>query len=406
MGLFSTGASFFLNIPAYKDQSLVSNVISGVVTLCLGILFYLLTTVLPHDNEKIKRTLRALNWGGGIMLFWDILVVVITAFSPTDTPNYLRVIQHIFSTTTFFGTRSVGFAAEPSWLAHILNMVYLPYWFSATISGFTAHPRKLGKISVENIFLVIGFGVLFSTLSREGLAAFILVLGFFFIRLNILGLKKLRNRWSSKASKGIITFVLAIGVIAVYLGAAVGCVFVLSKIDPRMKEVFSFDILKQGGITKYADTLQFGERVTYWQAGWNIFNAHSVLGVGLGNAGYYFQQMLPDKAWSLAEVRRLVYHSTGLLNIKNMWVRVLAETGIVGFSVFLILLVISGYTAVQLTRSSLPMKRTVGWMGISMLISFLIEGFSVDSFALPYLWFTLGMVAATWRWTKADPEGE
>jgi hypothetical protein len=36
-------------------------------------------------------------------------------------------------------------------------------------------------------------------------------------------------------------------------------------------------------------------------------------------------------------------------------------------------------------------------MGVFMLIAFLIEGFSVDSLALPY-WFTLGLAAATWRW--------
>jgi hypothetical protein len=32
------------------------------------------------------------------------------------------------------------------------------------------------------------------------------------------------------------------------------------------------------------------------------------------------------------------------------------------------------------------------------LIAFPLEGFSVDSFALPYYWFTLGLVAACWRW--------
>jgi hypothetical protein len=44
-------------------------------------------------------------------------------------------------------------------------------------------------------------------------------------------------------------------------------------------------------------------------------------------------------------------------------------------------------------------------MGILMLIAFLVEGFSVDSLALPYYWFTLGFVAATWRWSKNN-EGD
>jgi hypothetical protein len=406
VGMISTGVSIFLNTPIYKDQKILTNAASGTATFCVGILFYLLTTVLPHDNKKINQTLRALHWGGGIMLAWDIIASAGYYLSPTDTPNLFRIIQHFFSTTTFFENRSVGFASEPSWLAHVLNMVYLPYWLSATISRFTAQKKRIGKFSVENIFLVVGFGILFKTLSRAGLAAFLLVLGFFFIRLNIWIIRKLSARWNSKTTRGLITAALITGMVCIYVGGAIGIVYLLSKVDSRMKQVFSFELLQQGGITKYTDILQFGERVTYWQTGWRIFNAHPVLGVGLGNAGFYFPEFLPDTAWSLTEVRGLVYHSSGLMNIKSMWSRILAETGIIGFAFFFLLLVITGFTAFQLTHSKQLMKQTVGWMGISMLIAFLIEGFSVDSFALPYLWFTSGLVAATWRWTKADSQGE
>jgi O-antigen ligase len=276
----------------------------------------------------------------------------------------------------------------------------------ATISRYSAERRKIGILSIENILLALGFGVLFSTLSRAGLAAFLIVLGFFFIRFNIWAIRKLIQRWSSATTKGLITVVMVISVIVIYVGAATGLVFVLSKVDPRMKEVFSFNLVKEGGVTKYADKLQFGERFTYWQAGWRIFNAYPIMGVGLGNAGYYFPQMLPEKAWTLSEVRELAYHSSALMNIKSLWSRVLAETGIVGFSLFFLLLVVTGYTAVQLFHSKMPMKQAVGWMGMGTLIAFIIEGFSVDSFALPYLWFTLGLVAATWRWTIPDSSGK
>ena len=405
-GLISSGLSFFLELPAFKNQQILSSVVSGVASLSLGILFYLLTSILPNSNEKIKSTLKALNWGGGIMLFWCISVWAISAVTPGDTPGYLRAIQDIFSTTTFFGKRMVGFAAEPSWLAHILNMVYLPYWLSATVSGFTALNKKWGKVSIENVFLIFGAIVLFNTLSRAGLFAFLLVLGFFFIRLNIWAVRQLSTKWGVQHGKRWITLAVVAGFLMIYLGGATGMVYVLSKIDPRMRDVFSLQVISQGGFDKYANLLQFGERVTYWQAGWNIFNAHPVLGVGLGNAGYYFPQMLPDNAWQLAEVRRLVYHSTALMNIKSMWSRILAETGMVGFAFFLTLLVVTGFTARRLTQSTLPIRKTVGWMGICMLIAFLIEGFSVDSFALPYLWFTLGLTAASWRWTKTEETGE
>jgi O-antigen ligase len=297
-----------------------------------------------------------------------------------------------------FGIRSVGFASEPSWLAHVLNMLYLPYWLSATITGFSAHKKIFKKISIETIFLVFGAVDLFATYSRAGLASFLIVIAFFFVYFNIRVIKKINQRITSNIKKKLITIGIIIGIIAVYCGAVVGVVFVLSKVDERMKDVFSFVTITQGSFTKYASILQFGERVTYWQAGWRIFNAHPIIGVGLGKAGFYFQQMLPDSAWQLDEVRKLVYHSSELMNIKSMWSRLLAETGIVGFSFFLIFLVTSAVTASQLTGNSNKMKQTIGWMGISVLLAFIMEGFSIDSFVLPYLWFSLGLVAATWRW--------
>jgi len=113
-------------------------------------------------------------------------------------------------------------------------------------------------------------------------------------------------------------------------------------------------------------------------------------------------QSMLDSAWQLAEVRGLIYYSTGMMNIKSMWSRVLAETGLVGFAFFLIFLVVSAVTAVQLSRSNRLINKTIGWMGISMLLAFFVEGFSVDSFALPYLWFTLGLVAANWWWSRTE----
>jgi O-antigen ligase len=131
---------------------------------------------------------------------------------------------------------------------------------------------------------------------------------------------------------------------------------------------------------------------------------YPIFGVGVGNAGFYFQKLLPDEAWQLTEVRSLVYHSSNLINIKSLWVRLLAETGVVGFAFFVVFLLAGLYTAKVLIASKNKARQTIGWMGICMLLAFLIEGFSVDSFALPYYWFTLGLVAAAWRWDDGEKE--
>ena len=76
----------------------------------------------------------------------------------------------------------------------------------------------------------------------------------------------------------------------------------------------------------------------------------------------------------------------------------LAETGIIGFALFITFLVVFAITAVEMINSGRGMRRTLGFMGLFMLVALLVEQMSVDSFAMPYLWFSMGLVTAGWRW--------
>ncbi len=140
--------------------------------------------------------------------------------------------------------------------------------------------------------------------------------------------------------------------------------------------------------------LQFAERYIYWTVGWNIFNTHPFLGVGLGNAGFYFPTYLPSYGWSLPEVMQIYFREAALPNIKSLWVRLLAETGIVGFSSFFVWCYLMVRTAWSLRVSSDRIFKVVGWFGLFVLVAFITEGFSTDTFALPYLWVSLGIVSA------------
>jgi hypothetical protein len=290
-----------------------------------------------------------------------------------------------------------GFAAEPSWLAHMLNLVYLAYWLAASLNRTSVHHFRVWKFTFENFLLVGGILVLFGTLSRGGLAAFFSVLALVFILLNIRFIGWLARKWNEK-SKTWLTIIISLGVILAYFCVVFGGLFVLSKVDPRMENVFQFSNPDENQLVKYAEELQFGERVVYWQTGWNIFNDYPVLGVGVGFSGFYFPRYLPDSGWGLSETRKLLYQSPNLMNVKNMWSRLLAETGIVGFSLFILFLFIFAVTAVELIKSRSEKRQTLGYMGVFMLTALVLEEFSVDSFALPYLWFTLGLVTAAWRW--------
>jgi O-antigen ligase len=401
IALISTALSFLYLVPMYKSNTLIRAVFEGVATFVIGFFFYLVTTAVPNTDKKLSTTLKVLNWSGLVMVIWALFYFVVTIVSNDATRDVLQTIQFQFTTSRLYDNRAMGFASEPSWLANLLNLLYLPYWLAATLTRFTAHKKKFWKFSLENLLLALGIVSLYATLSRAGYFAFFLVLGFLFIKLNVYMVKRISQRWSSNRMRTLLNVLLVAAIVLTYLAIVFGTLYVFSKVDPRMADVFSVQFLKERGFAKYLDKLQFGERITYWQTGWRIFNAHPLFGVGLGNAGFYFKQLLPDYAWQLSEVRVYSYHSGGLLNVKSMWMRIFAELGIVGFSVFFVFLLVTAFTSSQLLRSSSQFKRTIGWMGIFMLIAFIVEGFSVDSFALPYMWFTTGFVAAAWRWTNS-----
>jgi len=389
--------AFFRESPYYPGSSLTSNLIEALATLGMGILFYIVSTGMPDNDKKISLTLKAVNIGGAIMLAWSLAQFFIW-LAAHGYPHWARDFQRAFSTTILFAKRTTGFASEPSWLAHQLNLVFLPYWLAATIKKTSVYKIRLWFFSIENIFLGLGLAVLFLTFSRGGLGAFMLVLAFLFILLNVKLVRWLLTRWHVKR-RALVSTITACTVFLLYLGIGLLGLFALSKIDPRMETVFQFNAESENPLMKYADNLQFGERVAYWQTGWRIFNDYPIAGVGINYSGAYFPEYLPEYGWQLVETKRLLFGTNHALNIKNLWARLLAETGIIGFSLFLVFLLAGLITSIDLVKRTVQQQAMIGWMGIFMLVAFIIEGFSVDSLALPYYWFTLGLVAATWRWS-------
>ncbi len=396
--IVSTGLSFFINHSGYKDVSVLQSITKGTVTLLIGCGFYLLVSAYLRDEKIIRNTFRCINYSGIVFLIWCGAQAVFWYWTH-DYPGWMKQIQAFLSTGVLFDNRITGLALEPSWLAHQLNMLYLPFWLSATVVGYSAHETRLIKISFENVLLVGGIGALVLSFSRAGWAVFLLMLAYLFIRLNMRLIKWLKTRLFEKKKKNQIaqvafTIVLVIVLIGVYLGGLFGVAVVSSKVDTRMADLFKFSGSIDNPILRYANMLKFGERVTYWIAGWQTFNDHPFLGVGLGNAGFFMIEKLPSFAWTMVEVQKLVYHTSALLNVKSLWFRLLAETGIVGFILFVTWLYLTLVSARTLFRKTNKMARTIGLMGFFMLIGLVLEGINIDSFAMPYLWITAGIVAA------------
>jgi O-antigen ligase len=92
-------------------------------------------------------------------------------------------------------------------------------------------------------------------------------------------------------------------------------------------------------------------------------------------------------------------------NPKNLWIRLLAETGLPGallFAVFLFIVLAGG---LALARRTDRFARFLGAAGVMSWLAILVEGFSLDSFALPTMWIALGLTIAG-CWLLLDGHGE
>jgi len=181
----------------------------------------------------------------------------------------------------------------------------------------------------------------------------------------------------------------------------------LSRVDPRMEDLFDIERYREFGVLGWASQLSFAERIIYWITAFKVFLAHPFLGVGIGGSGFFFTRLTPEFGYGLPEVIEYLFRDNVIPNAKNLWVRLLAETGILGFSLFCAWLSTHLHAARYLEKSGQETEmKAFGLVGQLFMIAVFMEGFSMDSFGLPYLWISLALVISVFRLSKSAQREE
>lgn len=391
--ILSISVSQFLVIPTFKDQSMLRTALSAFITLLVGIGYLALTYSRISNEAEFRQTLKWIYLGGSLMLIWSVTQSSVW-FINGRYFQWMRDFQDIVSLGPLYRQRASGFALEPSWLAHMLNMLYLPMWLAASTSGYSVFKFRLfKKITGEMVLLALGILVLILTLSRVGWITFFCMAAFLVVKWNIRLIRWAQNRFRVfEHRRGFSTVIISTGLVLVYSLLIILAAYGMSRVDPRMADLFSPEFLQLKNMNRYANALQFGERVVYWQAGWEVFNRHPMLGVGLGNAGRWFSQTIPSYGMNLIEVRQLLFRSGDIPNIKNLWIRLLAETGIVGFAFYTAWLFSLFKRSISFSFSRTAITTLAMYWGIFIVIGIILEGFSIDSFAMPFFWISAGII--------------
>jgi hypothetical protein len=402
---------FYLRGTTFFDQSL-----RALVTLAIGLGFYLTITTYLQDRFVIHQALKFIYISGIWLILWSLIEIVLlqTYINPHYFPEWFSSIKSalVFQQPgMLLSNRLTGFAYEPSWYVLIFTLVLFPLWFSAVYQRKSIFKFRLWRFQVEDGLLLAGLIVFMFSFPRIGLLALIVMLTFLsmllarrlFYKIHtwLINHKKFKIN-DSALFRAVLALILLTSALAIIVGTSGIIIHLASQRDSRYQLIIDQVLFaslsdlptSETEIILLARELAFMERTVYWFGGWNIF-ADYPFGVGLGNAGFYIVDRLHSLGYESIEVRNLLYQSNSLINTKSLWFRLLAETGFIGLSVYLTWLYLLWRNSTFIHNSShQPVMQIVGLAGKFFILAHLVEGFSVDTFALPYFWVIAGLISA------------
>ncbi|MCG2788233.1 MAG: O-antigen ligase family protein [Anaerolineae bacterium] len=373
------------------------------LTLAIGLSFFVAAAWMNQDEEQVKFSVRWLMVGLVGHLIWGGIQFV---GLNTGHRAELREIQELFSVRGLVKNKRIsGFTFEPSWLASQLATLYLPWLVAVILSGkalfhLSSFFSKDKRIPWGEIILLLGsLAALLATYSRAGLAVTVLAAGFTFL---IAGRPFLQSAWGwflagfrrsvaqsrlgwIKAAGG--RALLIIVVVAVLAGAGV---FLSDK--GYIARLWTSDMSDFWG---YVSSASLGPRLAYAAGAMPAFDANPLTGVGLGASGFWIYPNMPDELlMGQPEIAQALAPNSGLFpNPKNLYVRLLAETGLAGLALFVAFwlgILADGLAAL---RRNTTFSRFLGAATVFTLAALVFQSVSVDSFAMPELWLNLGILA-------------
>jgi putative inorganic carbon (HCO3(-)) transporter len=309
--------------------------------------FYFVVLAWVDSRQRIRKVLWALLFSTVVTAVFAVYQQIMGGY----TSLLLFLVPQDENSLPWEG-RSTSFLGHPTSLAGYLNLV-LPFALACYLLG-QGKWKKLGGWTIG-----LGFVALVSTQSLGGLLAFVSIL----VLAILCFARSRKERW-----------VLLAGL------CALGCLFYLLR--PILNPVHTEHYVGSDAVS----------RLLLYGAAWNLFMHSPVMGVGWGNfMGLYGSDLSSFSSWLLP----------GVSEPHNIYLKLLAETGLVGLVAFLYLVVQSGRQAWRQMRSShdfLDVALAFGVLGA--LLSVLVHGF-VDfvfheQFATLF-WVLPGLLVASGR---------
>lgn len=376
-----------------RGQGYFDRAIRAWITLVIGLSFFVSAVWMNRTEDDLKFSLKWLLTGLVLHIVWAGIQAVGLRIG---LRGELNEIQNLFSIRGLVKNKRVsGLAYEPSWLAGQLASLYLPWLFASLLSKYRLSRFKW----LEPVLLIGGLGILLLTYSRSG---FVILAAAAFVTFLAAGSETMKDvrewyRAGFRLGQGksqwyrIQASVSRIGVSLIMVGAVVGAGLFLAD-KGYISALWNSSALS---IWDYAIDAYLGPRLAYVTAALSAFQEHPLAGVGLGASGFYIYGNMPD--WALSGIPEISRQLSSLSNLypnpKNLYVRLLAETGLPGFTLYVSFLFTCTAYAWTNLRKSASLFRFLGAAGLFSVVAVALQSISQDSFAMPEMWINLGMLA-------------
>jgi O-antigen ligase len=392
VALSATSIGVLLDPLPLRGQEYFGRVIRAWATLVIGLSFFVAAVWMNREEEDLRFSIKWLLAGFVLDVVWSG-VQALAFYTPLLKKVTVTHWQRAFSMRELVKTNRVsGMAYEPAWLAGQIVTVYLPWLFASLLTRLRVTRFKW----LEMILLGFAALLLLATFSRGGLLT---AVGALVLTILFVGRAELRAGWNwfvSGFQRGN-NWLLRMGVIILFVGALAGAGLFLSQ---------------KGYITRLFNTRaespedfiienSAGARAAYTFGALGAYEESPITGVGLGASGFYIYEHLPD--WALTTVpeiaRQLSPDNRLYPNPKNLYVRLLAETGLIGFFVFIAFLFSVLGDGLNALGSKTILGRYVGIAGIFSWFAIALYNVTQDSFATPNLWINFGILVGMTAFT-------
>lgn len=383
-----------LNAPLeLRGSTYFDRVLRAWVTVVIGLMFFVAAIWMNRDEADVRFSAKWLLLGLCLHILWS-LVQAVSFYTPWLPRETLKEWQTSFSMRVPVKNRRFsGLAFEPGWLAGQIATLYMPWLVAALLT----RTRLFRARWVEPLLFIVTLLLLFYTFSRGGIIYCAIAgivtawvgRGHFLQRLRewFTSAFHKSERSASEHRRDIAVRVTLLVVLASILAGS-GIFLVRKRYFNKLFSGFEkAETLEEYIIYNYA-----GGRAAYAWSAMHVYSNDPWTGAGLGASGLYMFDYLPDfSKTTLFEIaRQLNPSSRAILNPKSMFVRVLAETGLIGFALFLAFQFALLAEMRALFRSAMP--RFFALAGIFTWITVFLYNATQDSLATPNLWINLGIL--------------